>query len=155
MSAAAYRLVVFHATGFRVPFVRLDGRTDDIRGTTAPERFQFPHFRGAAVVDIRACDSLAIALAPSVNPRLAADEIDRCPAVADWLSGLLTDDCDPAIKAAIMLQKAHQATASDRPGPLDSVSVEGFLEYYRQHPAARFGSIGVDGRVRWEGSQRN
>jgi hypothetical protein len=150
MSAVSYPLVIFHATGFRVPFLRLDGRTDDIRGSVPPEQFQFAHFCGAAVVDLRGCDSLAIALAPSVNPRLAGDEVERCPDVADWVAGLLSDDCDPAIRAAIMLQKAHQATGSDRPGPLDFVSVEGCLNYYRRQPGVRFGAVDADGCVRWE-----
>ena len=131
-----------------------------ISGYDSPESFMADkpsytdvEFEGTPVIDKCAVLSRKPSLAiksPLVNVDLADGEEDRLSAAAvagSMVYQATSQDPGNAFGALGRVHIAH-AKASPEPGPLDSISVPAFIEWWRSH-GARIGTI-HDNTIHWE-----
>jgi len=114
------------------------GCTDDLPG----------FYEGCPVIDLRAAVTkdwrLAIA-APLVGLTLDDEEVDQCPTPSAMFAGAVADN---GFGTLLRIHKAARSIAPKQPGPLDSVSVPKFIEWWRSR-GARIGVIKSE-QIVWE-----
>lgn len=105
------------------------------------------HFEGVLVVDkcavLRKTPGYAIA-SPLVDVDLPAGEVDACPEPSPMLAAGIAGN---ELGALYRVHKRHQARSGE-PGPLDSVSIEEYLRWWRMR-GARVGTVRA-GRIEWQ-----
>jgi hypothetical protein len=114
-------------------------------------RYAERDLEGAPVVDIRAVveDHPGLAYrAPLCSVNLEGNQIDRCPEPSDIMR-LAMKEQGGSFNTFLQLQTLHEKTTqAQEPGPLDSVSPQRLLAYWKGH-GARTGRI-QNNQIMWE-----
>ena len=102
---------------------------------------------GTMAVDLRQVVEQSPSLSfrsPMVDIKLEPGQVRECPEPSDLMAGAMAGN---AFGSFLAMQKAHKAK-SQEPGPLDSVSVEDYVGWWRR-AGARIAVV-VDRQFVWE-----